>query len=141
MTRVDFYLLDDRSGRARDLTVCRLAHMAFALGHRVFILTGDGAEAGRLDDLLWSFSAGSFVPHELHSESGRETVSPVVIGSEPPADFDDVLISLAPEIPECFSRFQRVAEVVGGDEPAKAGARDRFRIYRDRGYPLQTHNL
>ena len=78
-----FYLLDDPSGRARDLAVCRLAHKAFALGHRVFILTGDGAEAGRLDDLLWSFSAGSFVPHELHSESGRETVSPVVIGSLP----------------------------------------------------------
>ncbi len=141
MTRVDFYLLNDPSGRARDLAVCRLAHKAFALGHRVFILTGDDAEAGRLDELLWTFSAGSFVPHELHSGSGRETVSPVLIGSAPPADFDDVLISLAPEIPECFSRFQRVAEVVGGDEPAKAGARDRFRYYRDRGYPLQTHNL
>lgn len=141
MTRVDFYLLNDPSGRARDLAVCRLAHKAFALGRRVYILTGDPTEAERLDELLWTFSAGSFVPHDLHSKSGQAEACPVLIGTTPPPEFNDVLISLAPEVPECFSRFERVAEVVGGDEPAKAGARDRFRFYRDRGYALQTHNL
>jgi len=141
MTRVDFYLLDDPSERARDLAVCRLAQKAFSLGHRVFILAGDRSEAGRLDDLLWTFSAGSFIPHGLHSESEGTSEVPVLIGVEPPGEFADVLISLAPAVPDCFSRFGRVAEVVGGDDQAKAVARDRFRFYRDRGYPLQAHNL
>ncbi len=141
MPRVDFYLLADPGERARDLAVCRLAHKAFALGRRIYILTGDPAEAERLDELLWTFSAGSFVPHELHSKSGQAETCPVLIGTAPPAEFNDVLISLAAEVPECVSRFERVAEVVGGDEPAKTGARDRFRFYRDRGYALQTHNL
>jgi DNA polymerase-3 subunit chi len=71
-----------------------------------------------------------------------DPLPPVVLGSEPPpTNFEDVLITLAAEVPECFSRFQRVAEVVGADLEEKAGARERFRFYRDRGYPPQTHNL
>jgi DNA polymerase-3 subunit chi len=141
MTRVDFYLLNDPGDRARDLAVCRLTQKAFGLGHRVYILSGDPSTAGRLDELLWTFSPGSFVPHELHSGSDPATACPVLIGPAPPAGFDDVLISLAREVPECFHQFSRVAEVVEGDETAKAGARDRFRFYRDRGCEPQTHNL
>jgi len=141
MTRIDFYLLADPHERARDLAVSRLTQKAFSLGHRVFILARDRTEASRLDDLLWTFSAGSFIPHGLHSKSEQAVEVPVLIGSEPPETFADVLISLAPDVPDCFSRFERVAEVVGGDEQAKASARDRFRFYRDRGYTLQTHNL
>jgi DNA polymerase-3 subunit chi len=34
-----------------------------------------------------------------------------------------------------------VAEVVDGDESRKAQGRERFRFYKDRGYPLKTNNL
>jgi DNA polymerase-3 subunit chi len=142
MTRIDFYLLNDPSPAARDLALCKLAHKAFALGHRVYVLTGDDQEAQRLDQLLWTFSAGSFVPHELCAIDANHPLTPVLIGARtPPDNFDDVLVSTAPDVPDCFSRFQRVAEVVGGDEKAKQRARDRFRFYRDRGYTLQTHPL
>jgi DNA polymerase-3 subunit chi len=142
MTRVDFYLLNDPAPAARDIALCKLAHKAFTLGHRVYVLTGDETEAQRLDQLLWTYSAGSFVPHELSAENTPDPLTPVLIGARiPPEGFDDVLISTAPDVPECFSRFQRVAEIVGGDEPDKQRARDRFRFYRDRGYTLQTHPL
>jgi DNA polymerase-3 subunit chi len=52
-----------------------------------------------------------------------------------------VLISLASAIPSFFSRFGRVADVVGATEEAKQQARERFRFYRERGYSLQTHSL
>jgi DNA polymerase-3 subunit chi len=142
MTRVDFYLLNDPAPAARDMALCKLAHKVFALGHRIYVMTGDNEEAQRLDQLLWTFSAGSFVPHELCAEHANHPLTPVLIGTRsPPDSCDDVLISTAPDVPECFSRFQRVAEIVGGDEPAKQRARDRFRFYRDRGYTLQTHPL
>jgi len=183
MTRIDFYLLtgDAAGGEtaiSKDMAVCRLTNKAFLLGHRVYIHTADAAEAQRLDNLLWTFSAGSFIPHAASHDAsddsrdgGRSGPSrpsrsitpslegrgseapgavagaaaenmPVIIGQDaPPEAFNDVLVSLAPQVPECFSRFQRVAEIVGPGDEDKRLARERFRFYRDRGYELQTHNL
>lgn len=141
MTRVDFYLIADAAHGSQDAAVCKLVHKAFRLGHRIFILTPDSSHAQRLDRLMWIFSPGSFIPHGLSSESTNADL-PVLIGyDEPPATYEDVLIQLAPQVPECFSRFQRVAEVVSGANEDKAQARERFRFYRDRGYALQTHNI
>ncbi|MHB8534680.1 MAG: DNA polymerase III subunit chi [Sulfuricaulis sp.] len=141
MTRVDFYLLDNATEGGRDLTVCKLAQKAFHLKHRIYILTADHDDAQRLNRLLWTFSAGSFIPHGLGAPAAGADL-PVLLGQgEPPATHEDVLITLAPEVPEFFSRFQRVAEVVGGGQDDKTRARERFRFYRDRGYALQTHKI
>lgn len=141
MTRVDFYLLAHATEGGKDAAVCKLAHKAFRLGHRIYILTHDHEDAQRLDRLLWTFSAGSFIPHGLGARPANADM-PVLIGrDEPPPAHEDVLIQLTPQVPEFFSRFQRVAEVVDGSDDEKTRARERFRFYRDRGYVLQTHNL
>lgn len=141
MTRVDFYLLDNAGESGHDAAVCKLTHKAFRLGHRIYIQASDFSHAQRLDRMLWIFSAGSFIPHGLSSENA-DTDMPVLIGyDEPPAAFEDVLIQISPQVPECFSRFQRVAEVVGGADEDRRLARERFRFYRDRGYALQTHKI
>lgn len=143
MTRVDFYLLGSGAGD-RDLYACRLADKAFRLGHGAYIYTADADAAQRLDKLLWTFSQGSFVPHGLYAEAAPDTTPPfpVAIGClEPPLACHDVLISLHAEVPPFFSRFERVVDLVGADEAEKTRARERFRFYRERGYPLQTHEL
>ncbi|MCG6976607.1 MAG: DNA polymerase III subunit chi [Acidiferrobacterales bacterium] len=141
MTQVDFYLLGDNGDDNRIRLACRLIDKAFRLRRRIYVYTGSEAEAAQLDQLLWTFNPGSFVPHELNS--GQEAPeTPVVIGhQEPPGEFADVLVSLASDVPSFFSRFERVAEVVGGSEAEKEQARERFRFYRDRGYELETHTL
>lgn len=141
MTRVDFYLLGHGGGDDRARVACRLAEKAYRLGHRVYLLAPDAATASELDELLWTFSQGSFVPHGL-AGAADAAEQPVLVGhAEPPPAFHDVLVSLAGEIPAWFSRFSRVAELVGADEDSKARGRERFRFYRERGYPLDTHNL
>jgi DNA polymerase-3 subunit chi len=141
MTRVDFYLLQDGAEAARDLAVCRITHKAFGLGHRVYILASDCEQAGRLDRLLWTFHPASFIPHALISEP-IDSPPPVLLGTEEPhGALRDVLISLSPEVPPWFSRFERVAEIVGPSADEKLRARARYRLYRDRGYALHTHPL
>ena len=141
MTRIDFYLLSSPEGNAKRLAACRLAHKAYRLKHRVYILTAGTDESDNLDRLLWTFNPGSFIPHQTHS--GRlDPNLPVLIGHDaPPEPFKDVLISLAPQVPPFFERFERVAELVSADEEERARARERFRQYRDRGFAVQTHNL
>ena len=142
MTKVDFYLLGAADAGSRERTACRLAEKAWRLGHRVYLLVPDKTAALALDDLLWTFSQSSFVPHAVLEDAADADAHPVLIGhGEPPAALNDVLVSLAREVPPWFSRFARVAELVGAADDDKIRARERFRFYRERGYPLDTHNL
>lgn len=138
MTKVDFYILATGS---REHTACKLAEKAWSLGHRIYIHTASPAQARHMDELLWIFREGSFLPHEQY-QAGREGDSPILVGSDEAPDTDsDVLINLTNEVPLFFSRFLRVAEVVGADDEARRTGRERFRFYRDRGYPLDNHQL
>jgi len=144
MTRIDFYLQQAESAASLDTLVCRLVDKAFRQGHRTYILTADAESAARLDNLLWTFSGDSFVPHGVYTGTVDTPTEPppVMLGHrEPPPAWHDVLVTLGPDVPGCFSRFERVAEVVGVDEGDKKRARERFRFYRDRGYPLETHEI
>ncbi len=141
MTRVDFYVLEDNAPQGRERLACRLADKAFRLGHRVYIHTRSAEQAAALDDLLWTFRQGSFVPHALHGKEGGAG-SPVLIGhDEVPDDRHELLINLADQVPSFFSRFERVMETVDQAEANRLSGRERFRFYRDRGYALQTHTL
>ncbi|MFQ6022043.1 MAG: DNA polymerase III subunit chi [Acidiferrobacterales bacterium] len=141
MTRIDFYLTRDSGAHDKNTAVCKLTHKAFRLGHEIYILAADPDESAQLDRLLWTFNPGSFIPHGLNGmEVGPDV--PVIVGSgEPPENCRDVLISLTEAVPDFFSRFSRVVDIVSPTTEAKRQARERFRFYRERGYPLQTHNL
>jgi len=139
MTQVDFYILPETAPRSRMLFACRLAEKAFALGHRVFVHAPGNGAARELDNLMWTFRDRSFLPHCL---AGDDEQAPVHIGGGPePVDGFHLLINLGEEVPAFVGRFERVAEVVDGDETRKAEGRERFRFYKDRGYPLETHKL
>jgi len=140
MTQVDFYILKNQLDQGMELLTCKLAEKAYLKGHYVYIHTANSAQSQQLDDLLWTFRENSFVPHcQLLND---EDQAKVMIGHdrEPPLEFD-VLINLVEQVPLFFSRFLRVAEIVGSDEQQKQQARTRFRFYRDRGYPLKSHEI
>ncbi|NIP72605.1 MAG: DNA polymerase III subunit chi [Gammaproteobacteria bacterium] len=141
MTRIDFYVVASGGPQARRGLACKLVEKAYKLGHRIYVHTGSAEESAQLDELLWTFRQGSFVPHGLHPQSDVGD-APVLIGHDAaPEEIQDVLVNLTNEVPAFFSRFQRVAELVDGGEDSRRKGRERFRFYRDRGYELQSHEL
>lgn len=139
MSQVDFYIL--AQPRQSALFTCRLAEKIYRLGKRVYIHTMNEQHNRTIDDLLWTFQSGSFVPHESYQE--REPArSPVVIGhnTQPQTDAD-VLINISDEMPIFYSRFARVAEIVDGEDTVKLKARDRFRRYREQGCTMLSHSI
>ncbi|MDH3355582.1 MAG: DNA polymerase III subunit chi [Chromatiales bacterium] len=139
MTQVDFYILEDDS---RDQFICRLTEKIYAQGKTVYIHTEGDEQSRHIDQLLWSFQDSSFIPHHTDCDSEGHEKSPVEIGSgELSEHHNEVLINLQTEVPLIFSRFERVAEVIQGGEADRVFGRERFRFYRDRGYPLQSHNI
>lgn len=141
MTRVDFYISPNPTPTARQTLACRIAEKAYLKQHQVYLLAPSADAAAQLDNLLWIFRAGSFIPH-CQLADPLAMASPVVIGhAEPPPDRSDVLINLCDEVPGFFSRFSRVAEIISGDEATRQKGRERFKYYRERGYSLESHEL
>ena len=144
MTQVDFYILESDSEDARLRLACRIVDKATQQDQHVFINSSSDSEAQKLDELLWTFSQGSFIPHKVVRQPADVAPrEPVVIGlSQAPAgDRWDVLVNLAAEVPDFFSRYERVAEVVDGNAARREQSRERYRFYRDRGYKLDTHHV
>lgn len=138
MPRVDFYILNDRSPGTRALFACRLTEKAYGLGHRVYIHTCNPEQARMVDDLLWTFRPGSFVPHDLHP---TEPDCPVVIGCNTPPQGMALLINLDLKVPAFHGQFDRVAELVDQDPEGLARGRERFKVYKSQGIEPQTHRL
>jgi len=144
VTQVDFYILDSDSDDARLRLACKIVDKATQREHHVFIHSASDDEARQLDELLWTFSQGSFIPHRIvRGELTQRALEPVLIGvNQPPVPGRwDVLINLAAEVPEFFSRYERVAEVVDANAVRREQSRGRYRFYRDRGYKLNTHQV
>jgi DNA polymerase-3 subunit chi len=141
MTSVDFYILSEQYPNTKEEFACRVADKAYRLGHNIYIHTESRDQATTLDDLLWTYKPGSFLPHELYTKN-LPIDAPILVGFEdnPEVNFD-VLVTLAESIPLFFSRFMRVAEIVSSNDPNRVQARERYRFYRDRGYPLNSHDI
>lgn len=142
MPRVDFYLLQSGS-RDNVLTLaCRLANKVYQADLTGVVRVPDPDSAARLDDLLWTYEQGSFVPHDLDDGTMGPEPPPIIISHHSQCDSDrDVLISLIEQIPDDYARFKRIAEVVGAEAEERARARERYRFYRDQGCQLDKHEL
>jgi len=95
-----------------------------------------------MDDLLWTFRDGSFVPHELLVAGSDGKLAPVTIGyGDENVAPRDLLINLCDAIPPFAEAFPRVAELVSSDDSSKQESRRRFATYRDHGHTLETHDV
>ena len=139
MTRVGFYVVQHAQENQRLQVAVRLADKAFSQGHRIFINAADEAQARTLDELLWTYRPASFLPHSLQGEERSDTIA-IGWGQEP-EDHNDLLINLQLAIPEFFSRFRRVAEVVTQDPASLDALRRSWTFYKERGYQLEKHDL
>ena len=138
MTQVDFYF------NATNLhsVAQRLIAKALAAKQKL-VVCGEAETLATFDTYLWTFDATSFVPH-VYAGDALATVTPVLLstdGDNIPNSHDGLLINIGQSVPACFSRYQRVLELVGADEPSKIAARERFKHYKSRGYPMKSVDL
>jgi DNA polymerase-3 subunit chi len=141
VTRIDFYILDPQARGDRFVLACRIAEKARQNGNRVVIHSTDADACRHVDRLLWTLWDDSFVPHGVIGRDDPQ-LNPILIGD---GDADsrehEVLINLADEVPRFFSRFERLIECVDNDAAVKQAGRERYRYYREHGYPMADHRI
>ena len=136
MTRVDFHTnVADKLGYA-----CRLARKAYQAGQPVVVLA-EPAVLKAFDEQLWTFAPLEFVPHCM-ADSALAAQTPVVLTAtlEDKLPHHQVLMNLGSTLPGSFASFERLLEIVGTDAQELQAGRERYRFYRDRGYPLANHS-
>ena len=142
MPEVTFYLLASEAEQQRLLFVCKLVEKAYRSGSFCYVLTDTDAQAQRLDDLLWSFRAGSFIPHQTYTGTRPELDNLILIGSlEPPSEWQKVIINLSSKGPESIDQTERILEILDANEEIKARGRWRYRLYQQLGIETTTHNM
>ena len=137
MTSIDFYF----NAEDRLQVACRLAAKAASQNARMVIYAPEGDVASRIDRLLWTWQALSFVPHcAPHDPIAAETPVLVAADEETPDGYG-VLLNLSSQCPPHFERFERLLEVVPTDEAERQAGRERYRFYQARGYRIASHDL
>ena len=125
----------------------RLQAVAAWLGHtasearKVLVYAPLGDRRDQLDRLLWMLPATGFVPHCMDGDK-LATETPIVLVSKldnPP--HDECLLNLSDEVPPGFSRFRQLIEIVSVDDADRVPGRERFRFYKERGYPLEARDI
>lgn len=137
--QVDFYVLSQAEQSSAHLA-CHLALKAWEEGHHVMVLATDEDEARSLDECMWEFPAGRFLPHARNAPDLETPVSIGLHGTEIPSH-RDVLINLSDQPVSDVGCLRRLLEIVPGTESQRLASRQKFRVYREMGLDATTHHL
>ncbi len=147
MTRIDFYILPDSELHARYLFACKLIQKTFKMGHKIVLLCDNEKTLNTMDELLWQFCEHSFLPHKTFSDDQADDLSSnILLITNNDMDrlehhYHDLLINLSGPIHPCFSRFERVSEIVIQEPQVLLDTRANYQFYAERNYPLNRHDM
>jgi len=114
---------------------------AWARRQAVLVYVPDNDTASRLDRILWTQPQLSFTPH-CRADDALAAETPILLtGSLEAPPHDGCLLNLSNELPPTFSRFEQLVEIVSTDDADRLPARERFKFYRERGYPIDSRDF
>jgi DNA polymerase-3 subunit chi len=119
---------------------CRLAMMAWERKQRVFITASSQTDIRQLDELLWQYPPGRFLPHATADDT-QAGKAPVKIGTISGLKPTDVVINLCPEAIPQPTRFDRVLEIVPFAREEREASRQKYKSYRKLGLNPRTHEI
>jgi DNA polymerase-3 subunit chi len=120
---------------------CRLIRKALAAQCKLIVLHQDQAQLTEFDQLLWTFSSTDFLPH-ASVQHPLAQYTPVLLSlqarQETEPDYLDhkILLNLSERIPDDFTRFERLIEIVPQQQEALQNGRQRYRHYQQQGHQL-----
>ena len=137
MTRISFL----HGAPDRIQSAAQWLQRAWSERQAVLVFVPDAEQANRLDRMLWTQPALSFVPH-CRADATLAGETPILLTDrlDDPAQ-ESCLLNLSNDLPPTFSRFEHLVEIVSIDDTDRLPARERFKFYRDRGYAVENRDI
>ena len=139
MTKVSYYILGDSDPEARYGFALKFVRQSFRKGLALHVHVGDPEQASQLDAALWADDE-SFIAHDITTEEAP-VQSPVTIGWQDPVGRHGILVNLGGRLPEWFSHFDHLVEVVIQEPSVLADTRANWQHLKFQGYPMTQHDL
>ena len=139
MTKVSYYILGDADPEARQAFALKFVRQSFRKGLDVHLHVPSHDDALSLDTLLWADDE-SFLPHDI-TTMDAPAQSPVTIGWDDPIGRHGILVNLGGPLPEWFSHFAHLVEVVIQEPSVLADTRANWQHLKFQGYPMTQHDL
>lgn len=142
MPEASYYILPDDTEHKRYLFACKLVEKAYRMKQFCYIYTDGFDQSRKIDDMLWVFRAGSFIPHQLYDDKSPNFEQMVLIGSvSPPQKWRKLIVNLSSRIPEFSPVNERIVEIVNNNPQIKQAGRVRYKQYDQAGFNLSTHHI
>jgi|TARA_B110000971_G_scaffold197498_1_gene213406 DNA polymerase-3 subunit chi len=93
------------------------------------------SEIKELSQNLWINSGINFLPHAVNKQCKNESI---ILSNDKIDWMDDTLINFSSSMVDGFNRYLNLIELVTDDEKTKEKARNRFKIYKDYGYKVNS---
>lgn len=140
MPEIVFYVLASSSQHERQDFACKLIEKIYRGGQFCYVLTDNPEQAAEIDELLWTFRAGSFVPHQLYRGQLPDYPNTILIGGgDIPLDWQKVIVNLSTHFPPTIAPTERIVEILDNSEASKQAGRQRYRHYLEAGLEITTH--
>ena len=140
MAEVSFYILPSESAQERYEFACKLIEKAYRSGCFCYVLTDSIEQSRQLDDLLWTFRPGSFIPHQIYTGEPPGIEKVILIGSlDAREHWQKILFNLSSRHPGIGPQTERILEILDNSEASKAAGRERYRHYQQSGMTITTH--
>ena len=142
MAEVSFYILPSESTQERYEFACKLIEKAYRNGCFCYVLTDNAEQSQEIDDLLWTFRAGSFIPHQIYKGELPALEKVILIGSlDVPDLWQKTVINLSSYCPKQVDNIERILEILDNSEATKELGRNRYRHYQQSGITITTHKI
>jgi DNA polymerase-3 subunit chi len=140
LPEVVFYVLASSSQPERQDFACKLVEKIYRGGQFCYLLTENAHQADELDKLLWTFRAGSFVPHQILRDNLPDGPNTILIGdAQIPVAWQKVIVNLSTHFPPTATPTERIVEILDNSDESRQAGRLRYRHYLDAGLEIVTH--
>jgi DNA polymerase-3 subunit chi len=131
---MSIYFVETTVAEQREL-LCRWTERFYMEKKRVQIVVDSMYEAQSIDQLLWTFSQASFIPHVIFAPGGMPPVEPVLItpGEFAVAGFETLICDMPAGL-EFMSKFETsVHFIIRDDDERRSRSRSLWQQARDSG--------
>jgi DNA polymerase-3 subunit chi len=145
MPEATIYFVETQSRNKRDI-LCRWVERLYEAGKLARVAVDSTHAAQHIDQLLWTFSDTSFIPHRIASardlppNASKPPVEPVLVtmGEAPPRDAEEALVCDAPVSLEYMRQFSVAVHFIPMDDPdLRQQSRMLWQAAKDAGLHVQ----
>ena len=142
LPEVSFYVLGTHDQHQRQEFACKLIEKIYRSGLFCYVLAESAEQAEQIDKALWTFRAGSFVPHQIYQGLPPQFPGTVLIGGgEIPEAWRGVIVNLSSVFPPAEPPTEKILEILDNSEESKQAGRQRYRHYQQLGLSINTHKM